>query len=104
MHPITLFILTILTLTYALPLRQTLRGADSVRRHKAMKRDASSSVGPTTTSTVPVPSQSASSSASPVPTSSSSTPKFVFAHHMVGNTFPYTVDDWTDDINLAHSS
>ncbi|KAL5523926.1 hypothetical protein ACEPAG_8099 [Sanghuangporus baumii] len=27
--------------------------------------------------------------------------KYVFAHHMVGNTYPYTVDDWKDDIALA---
>jgi glucan endo-1,3-alpha-glucosidase len=30
-------------------------------------------------------------------------PKYVVAHHMVGNTFPYTLQDWTDDIQLAHS-
>jgi glucan endo-1,3-alpha-glucosidase len=23
---------------------------------------------------------------------------------MVGNTFPYTLDDWTEDITLAHAS
>ena len=32
-----------------------------------------------------------------------STPNVVFAHHMVGNTFPYTLQDWVDDINLAHT-
>ncbi|EMD39964.1 glycoside hydrolase family 71 protein [Gelatoporia subvermispora B] len=31
-------------------------------------------------------------------------PKFVFAHHMVGNTYPYTVDNWASDIALAQSS
>ncbi|OCH91847.1 glycoside hydrolase [Obba rivulosa] len=30
--------------------------------------------------------------------------KYVFAHHMVGNTYPYTVDNWASDISLAHSS
>ncbi|KAJ7250848.1 glycoside hydrolase [Mycena haematopus] len=30
--------------------------------------------------------------------------KFVVAHHIVGNTFPYTVQDWTNDINLAAAS
>ncbi|KAK7469233.1 hypothetical protein VKT23_003722 [Stygiomarasmius scandens] len=30
--------------------------------------------------------------------------KYVVAHHMVGNTFPYTLQDWTDDIFLAHAS
>ncbi|KAJ3504028.1 hypothetical protein NLJ89_g8158 [Agrocybe chaxingu] len=28
---------------------------------------------------------------------------FVFAHFMVGNTYPYTVDNWFDDIQLAAS-
>ncbi|KAG5639210.1 hypothetical protein H0H81_005689 [Sphagnurus paluster] len=32
------------------------------------------------------------------------TPKYVVAHHMVGNTFPYTQQDWADDIALAHAS
>lgn len=27
--------------------------------------------------------------------------KYVFAHFMVGNTYPYTVDDWLEDIVLA---
>ncbi|KAJ7288334.1 glycoside hydrolase [Mycena rebaudengoi] len=31
-------------------------------------------------------------------------PKLVVAHHMVGNTFPYTLQDWTDDITLAHAA
>jgi glucan endo-1,3-alpha-glucosidase len=30
--------------------------------------------------------------------------KLVVAHFMVGNTFPYTLQDWTDDINLATAS
>lgn len=30
--------------------------------------------------------------------------KYVFAHHMVGNTFPYTVNDWLDDIKLANAN
>ncbi|KAJ7044153.1 glycoside hydrolase [Mycena alexandri] len=31
-------------------------------------------------------------------------PKLVVAHFMVGNTFPYTLQDWVDDINLASAS
>jgi len=31
-----------------------------------------------------------------------SDPKIVTAHHMVGNTYPYTKDDWLRDIRLAH--
>ncbi|KAG8839265.1 hypothetical protein FRB91_007114 [Serendipita sp. 411] len=30
-------------------------------------------------------------------------PKLVVAHHMVGNTYPYTVEDWKRDIQLASS-
>jgi len=33
-----------------------------------------------------------------------SSPKYVIAHHMVGNTFPYTVTDWENDIALAYAS
>ena len=36
-------------------------------------------------------------------TSTSNGTKYVVAHHMVGNTFPYTLQDWMDDIQLAHS-
>ncbi|KAJ7672734.1 glycoside hydrolase [Mycena rosella] len=31
-------------------------------------------------------------------------PKLVVAHFMVGNTFPYVLQDWVDDINLASAS
>lgn len=34
----------------------------------------------------------------------SSQQKYVVAHHMVGNTFPYTIDDWKADISLAKSN
>ena len=30
--------------------------------------------------------------------------KYVFAHHMVGNTYPYTEDDWASDIELASAN
>ncbi|KAF8706619.1 Glycoside Hydrolase, partial [Rhizoctonia solani] len=30
--------------------------------------------------------------------------KFVVAHHMVGNTFPYTYDTWLADVKLAHAN
>jgi glucan endo-1,3-alpha-glucosidase len=29
--------------------------------------------------------------------------KYVFAHHMVGNTYPYTFENWKSDISLAHA-
>ncbi|KAK2465337.1 hypothetical protein APHAL10511_002691 [Amanita phalloides] len=30
--------------------------------------------------------------------------KYVVAHHMVGNTYPYTQSDWLDDISLAYAA
>ncbi|KAF9049586.1 hypothetical protein BDZ89DRAFT_1057464 [Hymenopellis radicata] len=51
-----------------------------------------------TTSSLSTPAPSAST----IPSSSSQ--KFVVAHHMVGNTFPYTLQDWIDDVTLAHAS
>ncbi|TCD66615.1 hypothetical protein EIP91_001125 [Steccherinum ochraceum] len=33
-----------------------------------------------------------------------STPKAVFAHFMMGNAYPYTTQDFEDDIKLAHAS
>ena len=34
----------------------------------------------------------------------STTPKYVVAHHMVGNTYPYTSNDWLEDIIQAHGA
>ena len=54
------------------------------------------SATPSATGSIPQPSQP--------PATTDGSQKYVIAHHMVGNTFPYTVDDWTDDITLAHAS
>lgn len=32
------------------------------------------------------------------------TPKSVFAHFMMGNAYPYTTEDFEDDIKLAHAN
>ncbi|KAF9070679.1 glycoside hydrolase [Rhodocollybia butyracea] len=37
-------------------------------------------------------------------TASTTSNKYVVAHHMVGNTFPYTSQNWLNDIILAHAS
>ncbi|KAG2001825.1 SEC14 cytosolic factor [Coprinopsis cinerea AmutBmut pab1-1] len=60
----------------------------------------SASTSPSSADSTVEPSQT--SPASPTPTNASG--KFVVAHHMVGNTFPYTKDDWLEDIQLAHAS
>ncbi|KII86874.1 glycoside hydrolase family 71 protein [Plicaturopsis crispa FD-325 SS-3] len=54
-------------------------------------------------SSTPTQTPTQTSVAQAVPTSTTSQ-KYVVAHHMVGNTFPYTIDDWAADIALAHSS
>ncbi|KIM43198.1 glycoside hydrolase family 71 protein [Hebeloma cylindrosporum] len=46
----------------------------------------------------------AASQPSQPPIDSDGSRKYVVAHHMVGNTFPYTPQDWADDIALAHAS
>lgn len=43
-------------------------------------------------------------SQAPTGTSSPVSSKYVIAHFMVGNSYPYTVDNWLADIFLAHSS
>lgn len=59
-----------------------------------------------TTSTTGDPAQAPSNDPQPSQTSAGPTGprKYVFAHHMVGNTFPYKPQDWSDDIALAHAS
>lgn len=57
---------------------------------------ASSAISPSATGSIPQPSQ--------LPAATNGSQKYVIAHHMVGNTFPYTLDDWTEDITLAHAS
>ena len=38
------------------------------------------------------------------PVNTVDTQKYVVAHHMVGNTYPYTLSDWADDIAQAHAA
>ena len=51
----------------------------------------------------PQPSSSSNNSTS-TPTSTDGQLKLVIAHHMVGNTYPYTKSDWANDIVLASSA
>ncbi|KAH9480429.1 Glucan endo-1,3-alpha-glucosidase agn1 [Psilocybe cubensis] len=85
------------------------------RRHARAfaKRQDAINLFPTPTSSIvssetPQPSESSTvdptAQASQLPTDANSPRKYVVAHHMVGNTFPYTVQDWADDIALAHAS
>ena len=99
MHPLSLFVLTIVSCIYALPLDQDMRRIRIAMRQALSGNSTASSVAaPTSTTSVAAPQSST------LPSSDSSTPKYVVAHHMVGNTFPYTVADWQDDITLAHAS
>lgn len=90
------------------------RVAQFVKRQKPLS--SSLAAGPVSTiPTYPSPASATLSAPSTTATASSSIPptlpvatndsqKYVIAHHMVGNTFPYTLDDWTEDITLAHAS
>ncbi|KAF9452895.1 glycoside hydrolase family 71 protein [Macrolepiota fuliginosa MF-IS2] len=49
-------------------------------------------------------SQVPSATSIPIPQDNDGSRKYVVAHHMVGNTYPYTINDWADDIALAHAS
>jgi glucan endo-1,3-alpha-glucosidase len=66
-----------------------------------MRRFASPSVITNSTIIPPVVSSTSTTSLS---AASGGLPKLVVAHHMVGNTYTYTGQDWADDISLAHIS
>lgn len=119
MHSSTiLFVLTFISLAfgYVIPHRHS-RIADQYRRRQLLTVDAQA--GPTVITLTPAtvqPTPQASSTALPVASSPAASPapsatqapatsgKLVVAHHMVGNTFPYTKQDWAEDIQLAHSA
>ncbi|KAL0961058.1 hypothetical protein HGRIS_006046 [Hohenbuehelia grisea] len=68
---------------------------------------ASTPLSSTSSPSTSAPSSSMSSPSTPSPSPqppSSGSRKYVVAHHMVGNTFPYTKQDWADDVALAHAS
>ncbi|KAH7909032.1 glycoside hydrolase family 71 protein [Hygrophoropsis aurantiaca] len=58
----------------------------------------------TTQSTTSDAAPSTTITASQTAVTMSSTPKYVVAHFMVGNTYPYTIANWKSDISLAHAS
>lgn len=61
----------------------------------------------TTTTTTATPTTTATVVATAYPTQtvpSSSNPKYVWAHHIVGNTYPYTQATWLSDIQLAQAN
>lgn len=64
----------------------------------------SETISPTTAPTTTVTSQIPTATSIPIPQDNDGSRKYVVAHHMVGNTYPYTIDDWAEDIALAHAS
>lgn len=40
----------------------------------------------------------------PMPLTRRNSPKYVVAHFMVGNTYPYNLQNWLSDIVLAHQN
>jgi Glycosyl hydrolase family 71 len=101
MHYTTLAF-TFLTIAHAYPIPRWTRTVSGEHAQLVrMRQVASPSVISTPTISTPV--ISSTSTAAP-PAASGGPPKYVVAHHMVGNTYPYTLQDWADDIALAHSS
>ncbi|EPQ54502.1 glycoside hydrolase [Gloeophyllum trabeum ATCC 11539] len=76
MHFLSFTFLSLLALAYARPIARLQPGADTIAQSTISARQSNST----------------------------SNPKYVVAHHMVGNTFPYTADNWSADIALAHSA
>ncbi|KAK0201898.1 glycoside hydrolase family 71 protein [Desarmillaria ectypa] len=65
---------------------------------------SASSIAPISTSNASTATITSSSTTATASSSDNSVRKFVVAHHMVGNTYPYTSDDWAEDISLASAS
>jgi len=78
------------------PQPSTSIAAGSVPTPTSSPISRTASHSPTLPSAIPQPSQS--------PSATNDSQKYVVAHHMVGNTFPYTLDDWAEDITLAHAA
>ncbi|KAK0221841.1 glycosyl hydrolase family 71-domain-containing protein [Armillaria fumosa] len=78
--------------------------SDTVFGISSSATEAASSSTPVLTSSNVNTATPTSSSATATASSSDTSKKFVVAHHMVGNTYPYTSDDWAEDISLASAS
>ncbi|KAG0703796.1 glycoside hydrolase family 71 protein [Suillus ampliporus] len=76
-------------------------------RDSAVPAPALNSSGPSSSMTLISSVSATATTTSQAPTGTSSpsvSPKYVIAHFMVGNAYPFTVDNWLADIFLAHSS
>ncbi|TFK40779.1 glycoside hydrolase family 71 protein [Crucibulum laeve] len=65
---------------------------------------SSPSPSPSTTQTPSANETISAPTPSAPPVDNDGSRKYVVAHHMVGNTFPYTLQDWSDDITMAHAA
>lgn len=101
----TLFIVALTaTMTPALPILRRADAAssvDSLAVTSTFAPSSSSSSLPSSTTILASSNEPPKPSPTTTPTSNG---KFVVAHHMVGNTFPYTRQNWAEDIALAHSA
>ncbi|KAI0044393.1 glycoside hydrolase family 71 protein [Auriscalpium vulgare] len=131
MRCFTLIPFTVLTLASALPFNKHSSAFDRLSLHTRHRRitarddlgaqsasipasslpATSSSAASTTVAADPTTASASSSSPlpsasseAPPPPSTDGNPKYVVAHHMVGNTFPYTIDNWASDIALANAN
>lgn len=94
--PTTLFTQTV---TPSTPASESLASATASITQTSAPLPSTTSISPTLTSTIqstPQPSQP--------PAATNGSQKYVIAHHMVGNTFPYTLQNWKQDIALAHAA
>lgn len=106
-----LIILSFVALSLASPLgivRHINRWShDSAVRAQPVLRALNSSAGPSPSMTPTSSFAVTTTTTSQAPTGTSSpsvSSKYVISHFMVGNSYPYTVDNWLADIVLAHSS
>ncbi|KAF8231711.1 glycoside hydrolase [Tricholoma matsutake] len=96
-YTLVLHIFTFFTIAHAYPIPRWSRTSSGENLQLVkMRQVVSSAVIPSSSISTPV--------ISSAPAASGALQKYVVAHHMVGNTYPYTLQDWADDIALAHSS
>ena len=77
----------------------TAKSSSTTATTETAKAASSSSVAATTTTSSSASVTSVAASSSSIPASSAT--HYVWAHHMVGNTYPYTESTWLSDIQTA---
>jgi hypothetical protein len=97
-----LFYITFLSAVQGLPILYS--QTESERPRLLVRDDSSNTTMSNTTTIAPGNSTAILNSTAPSAPPQSDGQKFVVAHHMVGNTYPYTIDDWKTDISMASAN